>query len=82
MVLGARSSDRTRKRRLHVGAAACLGAVGLAIVSAVGTSHLVITMVGLVLATAGVYTALPLFWSLPTAFLAAGAAAVGLVLQS
>jgi hypothetical protein len=35
-------------------------------------------MIGLVMATAGVFTALPLFWSLPTAFLAAGAAAVGL----
>lgn len=78
MVLGARSSDRTRKRRLHVGAAACLGAVGLTIVSAAGSGHLIVTMIGLVLATAGVYTALPLFWSLPTAFLAAGAAAVGL----
>jgi MFS-type transporter involved in bile tolerance (Atg22 family) len=77
MVLGARSSDRTRKRRLHVGAAVVLGAVGLLIVSG-ATGNIILTMVGLVLATAGVFTALPLFWSLPTAFLAAGAAAVGL----
>lgn len=78
MVLAAKSSDRTRKRRLHVGSAAVLGAAGLFIVSAAGGGHLVLTMIGLVLATAGVFTALPLFWSLPTAFLAGGAAAVGL----
>lgn len=78
MVLAAKSSDRTRKRRMHVGSAAVLGAAGLFIVSAAGGGHLVLTMIGLVLATAGVFTALPLFWSLPTAFLAGGAAAVGL----
>ncbi len=78
MVLGARSSDRTRKRRLHVGGAAILGSAGLFIVSAAGGGNLTVTMIGLVMATAGVFTALPLFWSLPTAFLAAGAAAVGL----
>lgn len=77
MVLGARSSDRTRKRRLHVGAAAGLGALGLVVVS-LGSASTSMTMVGLVLATAGIYTALPLFWSLPTSFLSAGAAAVGL----
>jgi D-galactonate transporter len=77
MVLGARSSDRTGKRRLHVGAAACLGGTGLVIVS-VGSANTVLTMLGLALAAAGVFTALPLFWSLPTAFLSAGAAAVGL----
>lgn len=77
MVLGARSSDRTRKRRLHVGGAALLGALGLTVVT-VGGGSVAVTIIGLSLAAAGVYTALPLFWSLPTAFLTAGAAAVGL----
>ncbi|WP_413251334.1 MFS transporter [Tomitella gaofuii] len=77
MVLGSKSSDRTRKRRLHSGGAAVLGAAGLLIVVAAEDS-LTATMIGLVVATAGVFTALPLFWSLPTSFLATGAAAVGL----
>lgn len=77
MLLAARSSDRTGRRRLHVGAAASLGGVGLVIVS-IGLGSTAATLAGLSVAAAGVFTALPLFWSLPTAFLSAGAAAVGL----
>jgi nitrate/nitrite transporter NarK len=37
-------------------------------------------MAGLTLAAAGVVTAVPMFWALPTSFLGGGAAAVGIAL--
>jgi D-galactonate transporter len=79
MVLIARRSDRQRERRWHVAIPAFLGAIGLCLsVSFAGDTLL--AMAALTVATAGILATLPLFWSLPTAFLRGGAAAAGIAL--
>jgi MFS family permease len=80
MLAVGRSADRLRERRWHValpGLAAALGFVLSTLL--VGTPAFAIA--ALTLATAGVITTLPLFWSLPTAFLKdrSGAAGIGLI---
>ena len=79
MVLGGRSADRSRERRWHLAVPAVLGAIGLWL-SAVYPTHTVFAIGALTLACAGIITALPLFWSLPTAFLGGTAAAGGIAL--
>nr|WP_277990346.1 MFS transporter [Pandoraea sp. LA3] len=79
MVFISRSADRRRERRWHLALTAAMGIVGL-IISAVFGHHLVIAMVGLALAAAGGLTTVPLFWSLPAAFLDGIAAAAGIAL--
>lgn len=79
MVLVARRSDQHRERRWHIAVPAVVGAVGLT-VTAVWAHNTVIAMVGLTLATMGILTTFPLFWSLPTAFLAGTGAAAGIAL--
>ncbi|NMM10453.1 MAG: MFS transporter [Polaromonas sp.] len=79
MVLVSRSSDRQRERRWHVAIPASLGAVGL-IFSAVFASNTLLAMAALSLGTFGIMTSLPLFWSLPTAYLRGTAAAAGIAL--
>jgi nitrate/nitrite transporter NarK len=58
---------------------ALLGSVGL-ILSTVYDHNTVLAMSALTLATIGIITVLPLFWSLPTAFLGGAAAAAGIAL--
>ncbi|MGO9237274.1 MAG: MFS transporter [Methylocella sp.] len=77
MVLVGKSADFHRERRWHVAIPAGLGAIGLAL-GVLLSSHTVPAMIALSLATFGILTTLPLFWSLPTAFLAGTAAAAGL----
>ena len=80
MVLAGRHSDRTGERRWHTACACACGAAGLVLAGLFGGS--VITgMAALTLATVGILTALPLFWTLPTAFLggAMGAAGIAIV---
>jgi MFS family permease len=77
MVLVGRSADRTGERRWHVAIPAILGALGLA-ASAVLSAHAAAAMTALTLATFGILTTPPLFWSLPTAYLRGGAAAAGI----
>ncbi|MEB2552265.1 MFS transporter [Burkholderia gladioli] len=79
MILIARSADRRRERRWHVALPAALGAIGL-LLSVVWAHQTALAMVGLTLATIGILTTLPLFWSLPTAFLGGTAAAAGIAL--
>jgi nitrate/nitrite transporter NarK len=78
MVLWSRHSDRTRERVWHVAAPSILGAVGF-ILSAYFTSP-VLGMVSLSIAALGIYAALPVFWTLPTAFLSGASAAGGIAL--
>ncbi len=80
MVLVSHSSDRMRERRWHVAIPALLGALGLVALVAVGTSNTFLAMAALTVATAGIITTLPLFWSLPTGFLGGAAAAAGIAL--
>ncbi len=77
MVLVSGSSDRQRERRRHVAIPAILGAAGL-IFSTVFSSNTWLAMAGLSLATFGIVTTFPLFWSLPTAYLRGTAAAAGI----
>jgi D-galactonate transporter len=79
MLLVSRSADRRRERRWHLAFTAVLCAVGL-IMSAVFADQPVLAMIGLTLAAMGGLSTLPLFWSLPTAFLGGSAAAAGIAL--
>ena len=79
MIFVSRSADRTGERRWHIAVPALLGAVGL-ILSVTWGQNTVLAMTALTLATMGILTTLPLFWSLPTSFLAGAGAAAGIAL--
>jgi D-galactonate transporter len=79
MVLVGRSADRRRERRWHIAVPAALACVGLLLSTVYGDNTL-LAMSALTLATCGIMAALPLFWSLPTAFLGGTAAAAGIAL--
>lgn len=78
MVLLGLSSDRTGDRIWHVAGAAFAGALGLA-GAGLSTNPLMI-MVSFCVAAFGIYGALAVFWTLPTAILRGMAAAGGLAL--
>ncbi len=77
VIVGARS-DRTGERRLHIAASAGVGAFGM-IASAYVHSP-VIGVLALSIAAVGVWSAVPVFWSLPTTFLTGTAAAGAIAL--
>ncbi|RZT05455.1 D-galactonate transporter [Duganella sp. CF402] len=79
MVLAARHSDRTGERRWHTAAAALAGALGLA-AATVYSDNTVIALAALSVATAGILSTFPIFWSLPTAMLGGAAAAAGIAM--
>ena len=79
MVVASRSSDRSGERRLHTSGAAFIGGLGL-VLSGVFGNDIVLAMAALSLATMGILTSLPLFWTLPTAMLRGSAAAAGIAL--
>ena len=79
MVLVARRSDRLGERRWHTALAGCAGAAGL-VASVLYADNTVIALAALSLATAGILTTFPIFWSLPTALLGGTAAAAGIAL--
>jgi D-galactonate transporter len=79
MILVSRSADRHRERRWHIAIPAVLGAAGL-VLSAVWGQNTLLAMAALTVATMGILTTLPLFWSLPTSFLAGAGAAAGIAL--
>ncbi len=78
MVLLGYSSDRSGDRVWHVAGAAFAGALGL--LGAVSTHNPVLVMASFCLAAFGIYGALAVFWTLPTAMLRGLAAAGGLAL--
>jgi D-galactonate transporter len=79
MVLVGRSADRHGERRWHVAVPAGLGALGL-VLSVQLASNPVLAIFGLTLATFGILSSVPLFWSLPTAELRGAAAAAGIAI--
>lgn len=79
MVLVGQSSDRLAERRWHLVVPASLGAVGL-VLSGVFGNQPVLGMLALTLGTAGILSVLPVFWTLPTAFLTGASAAAGIAL--
>lgn len=78
MNLFGRSADWHRERRWHLVVPALLGSVGFIV--AATSSDPTIAIAFLSLAAAGAITCAPLFWSLPTAFLAGTGAAAGIAL--
>jgi MFS family permease len=79
MIPASRRSDRLQERRWHVALPALLGAAGMGI--SVWAVHSTLwAVLSMSVATAGVMTALPVFWSLPSARLGGSAAAAGLAL--
>ncbi|CAG9200879.1 Putative metabolite transport protein NicT [Paraburkholderia tropica] len=79
MMLVGRSADRLRERRWHVSAPALVAALGFCLCALSG-NQIVPAMIGLSLAAAGIISALPMFWALPTSFLGGTAAAAGIAL--
>jgi MFS family permease len=77
MIALGRSADKHHERRWHLAIPAALGGAGL-ICSALWAHNTVMAMAALTLATAGIISILPLFWSLPTAIVGGIAAAAGI----
>ena len=80
MIAMSRHADRIGEKRWHLIAAGWAGAIGL-IASGLFAGDTALAMIALSLATAGVLTTMPLFWTLPSEFLggAATAAGIGLI---
>ena len=79
MILVGRSSDRTGERRYHIALATIFGGTGL-IFSGIFSDSALMGIIALSVATAGILTALPLFWTIPTAFLGGASAAAGIAI--
>lgn len=79
MNLVARRADRKRRWAWHVGVSALLAGAGF-IVSAVIAAHLLPALIALTVASAGIFSALPLFWNLPTQRLSGVGAAASIAL--
>jgi len=76
MNLFGHSADKRRERRWHLAIPALIGAAGFVV--APTAPNVGIAVAALSLAAAGAITCAPLFWSLPTAFLAGAGAAAGI----
>jgi MFS family permease len=77
MILLSNNSDRTGERRLHYVANVTAGALGL-VLSGVYAHNPWASIVFLSIGTLGVIGSMPLFWPMPSAFLAGTAAAAGI----
>jgi D-galactonate transporter len=77
MIFFGRSADRRRERRWHAAGCMLIGAAGLTLSALAGT-HTAVAIIFLTIASTGVFSCAPLFWSLPTAFLSGAAAAAGI----
>lgn len=79
MILVGRHSDQTRERRWHVIVPCIVAAIGFALCTQ-GVRSPLAAAIGMNMAVAGVVTAVPMFWALPTSFLGGTAAAAGIAL--
>ena len=79
MLVVSRNSDRLGERRWHLALSTLVGGCGL-VLSVLSGSNSVLAMIGLTIGMAGIITSQPLFWTLPTRFLAVTAAAAGIAL--
>jgi len=77
MILISNHSDKTGERRLHYVVNTTVGAAAL-ILSGVFAANPVLAIIFLSIATLGVIGSMPVFWPLPSAFLAGTAAAAGI----
>jgi MFS transporter, ACS family, tartrate transporter len=76
MIYWGRRSDRHMERKGHAAIALGIAAVGIGLSTAVDSPTL--KMVALSFSAFGVFAVLPVFWTLPTAFLSGAAAAAGI----
>lgn len=76
MIWYGRRSDRTMERRKHVAVALAIASGGIAISTLLENPAL--KMLALSVSAFGVFAALPVFWTLPTAFLSGSSAAAGI----
>jgi MFS transporter, ACS family, tartrate transporter len=76
MVWYTRRSDRMLERKNHTAVALLIGAVGL--IAATLTGNLILAMIAFSFSAFGVFSMLPVFWTLPTAFLSGASAASGI----
>jgi ACS family tartrate transporter-like MFS transporter len=76
MVWWGRRSDRVAERRLHTAMPLFLAAAGIAVSTVLDDPSL--KMIALCVAGFGIFACLPVFWTLPTAFLSGAAAAAGI----
>jgi len=76
MVWWGRRSDRMAERRFHTAFPLFVAAAGIAVSTALDDPTL--KMISLCLAGFGIFACLPVFWTLPTAFLSGAAAAAGI----
>jgi nitrate/nitrite transporter NarK len=78
IVLWGRRSDRKRERRFHAAFPMLVASAGIALSTALDDPTM--KMVALCVAGFGIFGSLPVFWTLPTAFLSGAAAAGGIAL--
>jgi MFS transporter, ACS family, tartrate transporter len=76
MVWWGRRSDRVVERRFHTAFPLFVAAAGIAVSTALDDPTL--KMIALCVAGFGIFACLPVFWTLPTAFLSGAAAACGI----
>ena len=76
MVWWGRRSDRVAERRFHTAFPLFLAAAGIAVSTALDDPLL--KMISFCIAGFGIFACLPVFWTLPTAFLSGAAAAAGI----
>ena len=76
MIWWGRRSDRVAERRFHTAFPLFLAAVGIAVSTALDDPLL--KMISFCIAGFGIFACLPVFWTLPTAFLSGAAAAAGI----
>lgn len=79
MITVGHHADKMRERRWHLAIPNMVAAAGFLLCTLAG-NRTALAMAALVMSVAGVVTALPMFWALPTSFLADNAAAAGLAL--
>lgn len=79
MIVIGHSSDRSGERVLHYAISSCVGAVGLSL-AAVLPQNPLLAIASLAVAYAGVAGSLPVFWSVPGAYLKKSTAAAGIAL--
>jgi ACS family tartrate transporter-like MFS transporter len=78
MVVWGRRSDRTLERRFHLAFALLIAAAGMAASTAFNDPGM--KMLGFSIAGFGIFASMPVFWTLPTAFLSGTAAAGGIAM--
>lgn len=78
IVMWGRRSDRKLERRFHTAFPLCVAAAGIGISTALDDPTM--KMVALSIAGFGIFGCLPVFWTLPTAFLSGPAAAGGIAI--